>query len=89
MISLVLVSFPKKIKRYPLGYEILKKEKVKNEENWDLEVIYQNILMQDKITEKLKKSHDKMIINIMIANISIVIAVIFLAVIFIYLVNCV
>lgn len=86
MISLTLVNFPKKVKHFPLGRNILEKDQNKlPDQNIDFEIIYNNILMQDVITKKLSKGNDKSVIEIMIANMAIIISIILLAGTFVYI----
>lgn len=88
MILLASVNFPKRIKHYPFGYEIINNEKeVLSEDDCDLdlEVVYKNVLMQDAITQRMKNNNDKAAIEILLANIAIILANVFLAITFVYL----
>lgn len=87
MISLVLLEYPQKVKCYPLGYEILNNKKNKlSEENVDLEIIYNNILIQDSITKKLSQSNNRAANKIIVANICIILAIISLSTLFVYMI---
>lgn len=86
MCMIASINFPQKIKLLPKGCRILEQaEKFSDMDNIDLDILYQKILFQDKITEQLSKNNDKAIIKITIANIAIIIAILCLALYFGYI----
>lgn len=80
MLVIVCLQFPRKIKTYPLGTDILKQIQSKPQEYGDGKAKnYKEILYKDAMTKQLRKSNDRALKGIVFANAMLIVAVICLA----------
>lgn len=86
MLVIVILNFPKKVKIYPGGSDILKKiQKSANEDADDFWGAYQNILYKDVLTKQLSKNNNYALVCVTIANILLLMALVCMAIFFGYI----
>ncbi len=87
MIIIVCLEFPKKVKIYPLGSDILKKVKEEPEKYKDeMSNNYQKILYQDAVTKQIQANNDKTAGLLKMVNGILIGAIICMAIFFVYVV---
>ncbi|MDD6071044.1 MAG: hypothetical protein PUC12_09585 [Clostridiales bacterium] len=87
MTIIVCLEFPKKVKIYPLGSEILKKAKEEPQKYKDaISNKYQKILYRDTVTRQIQKNNDKTAELLKTVNVILIGTIICMAIFFVYVV---
>lgn len=87
MIIIVYLQFPRKVKIYPLGTDILAKAKEEPQKYVDtISINYQKILYQDVVTGQLQRNNNKIAALLKKVNMLLIGAVICMAIFFMYII---
>lgn len=86
MVIIVYLEFPRKVKIYPLGCDILKRAKEEPQKYEDtISINYQKILYQDTVTRQLQNNNDKIADLLKKVNVLLIGAIVCMAIFFIYI----
>lgn len=86
MIIILSLNYPKKIKRFPTGCEILKiKDQLVGDSDADINMLYQQILLQTRLTQQLSDCNDKAVESIRMANFMLVLLIIVMMFFYVYM----